>query len=73
MIAQKQKGDKEMEKLQYTIMNFDDPGREEIPISATTDNGARRTAKKTAKKYDISEYSIIFYRFSDGCRGWIDK
>ena len=58
-------------KVQYGIMNFDTSAREEIPISATTDRGARIAAKQMAAKYGIKEYRIIFYRDSDGCRGWI--
>jgi len=60
-------------KVQYGIMNFDNPEREEIPISATTDRGARIAAKHAAEKYGIKDYSIIFYRLSDDCRGRIEK
>jgi hypothetical protein len=61
--------------MQYAIMSFDgsDGDRPEYPISAKTDNGARRQAKKEAARLGIKDYSIIFYRSSDGCRGWIDK
>jgi len=59
--------------MQYAILNNDNAERRELPISAKTDNGARRQAKKEAARLSIKDYSIIFYRSSDGCRGWIDK
>ena len=59
--------------MQYAILNNDNAERREYPISAKTDNGARRQAKKEAARLDIKNYSIIFYRPSDGCRGSIDK
>lgn len=61
--------------MQYAIMSFDEENgsRPEYPISAKTDNGARRAAKKEATARGIKEYSIIFYRSSDGCRGNIEK
>lgn len=61
-----------MEKITYAILNNDNSRREEIPLTAKTDRGARIQAKKTAEKYNIEKYRIIFYRASDGCRGWID-
>ena len=62
-----------MEKISYSIMSFDSPDREEIPISARTDRGARIAAKKTARELGIKKYSIVFFRDSDGCHGTIDK
>lgn len=65
------KGDKEM--TTYAIMSFDDDEREETPIGCKTDRGARIKAKRYAADNDIKEYSIIYYRDEDGCRGWIDN
>ena len=59
--------------ISYGIMSFDSDERPEYPIIANTDNGARRQAKKTAEQYGIENYSIVFYRKSDGCRGSLDK
>ena len=61
--------------MQYAIISFDgnNGNRPEYPISAKADNGARRQAKKEAARLGIKDYSIIFYRPSDGCRGSIDK
>jgi len=57
----------------YALINFDDSGREEIPLSCKVDRGARIKAKQLAKRRGIKKYGIIFYRGEDGCRGWIDK
>ena len=59
----------------YGIMSFDRDDRPEYPliVNAKTDRSARIYAKKTAEKYGIKNYQIIFYRSSDGCRGSIEK
>ena len=61
-----------MAKITYAILNKDNSLREEIPLTAKTDQSARTEAKKAAEKYGINKYGIIFYRASDSCRGWID-
>jgi hypothetical protein len=61
-----------MSKITYALLNNDSPAREEIPLTAKTDRGARIAARRMAEKYGIKKYRIIFYRDSDGCRGWID-
>jgi len=57
----------------YALMNLDTDEREEIPLRCKTDRGARIKAKQYAMIHEIKRYSIIFYRASDGCRGWIDN
>lgn len=43
-----------------------------IPLSAKTDLGARRQARKISRENGLKGYIIRFHRESDGCRGWID-
>ena len=57
----------------YWILNMDDGERNEYPLKAKTDEGARRAAAEYAKENKIKKYGIVFYRSSDGCRGWIDN
>ena len=56
--------------ITYAIMELDTPKRDETPLTAKTDRGARIQAEKIAKKQGIKDYKLIFYRASDGCRGW---
>jgi hypothetical protein len=61
--------------MQYSIYNADDDqGRngDQIPISAKTDTGARRQAKKEAAAQGWINYGIRFFRASDGCHGSIE-
>lgn len=43
-----------------------------LSLTATTDLGARRQARKIAKEQGLGEYTLHFFRESDGCRGRID-
>ena len=58
--------------IHYAIMDFDSETRDEIPLTAKTDNDARKEAKQTAAESSIERYGIVFYRESDGCHGWIE-
>jgi hypothetical protein len=60
---------------QYTVY----PSRDEydylshaVKLTAKTDIGARRQAKKIAQARRWKTYYISFFRSSDGCRGNID-
>jgi hypothetical protein len=62
--------------MRYSIYNEDDDqgfNGDQIPISAKTDRGARRQAKKEAAKMGWENYGIHFFRESDGCHGKIDR
>lgn len=41
-------------------------------LTAKTDLGARRQAKKIAKENNIDSYRLYFYRPSDACEGEMD-
>lgn len=56
----------------YYMMDLEDEGRTEYPLSATTDRGARIQAKKAARELPTKKYAITFFRQSDGCHGWIE-
>jgi hypothetical protein len=43
-----------------------------LPLTAKTDIGARRQARKIAKESGLRGYTLHFFRESDGCRGQID-
>ncbi len=44
-----------------------------LPLTAKTDLGARRQARKITKENGLrGGYQICFFRESDGCRGTID-
>jgi hypothetical protein len=62
-----------MKGIEYAIMDKDNERREEYPITATTDRGARRQAKVEAERLGIKHYTIVFFRHSDGCRGSIEN
>ena len=59
--------------ITYSIINMDNYEMEETSLTAKTDEGARRQAKKEAKEQGIKKYKIGFFRTNDGCRGTIDK
>lgn len=43
-----------------------------LALTAKTDLGARRQARKIAKEMGLRGYTLHFFRESDGCRGRID-
>jgi hypothetical protein len=43
-----------------------------LALTATTDLGARRQARKIAKENGLKGYTLHFFRESDGCRGQIE-
>lgn len=43
-----------------------------LSLTAKTDLGARRQARKIAKENGLRGYTLHFHRVSDGCRGQID-
>ena len=60
-----------MGKISYALLNMDVASREETPLTAKTDRGARIQAKKLAKELAINKYLIVFFRDADHCRGSI--
>lgn len=58
-------------KIRYAIMHSALDADHGIPLTAKTDIGARRQARKIAKVEGLRGYRITFFRESDGCRGTI--
>jgi hypothetical protein len=60
--------------IEYTAFDKNsDRGYEDgFPLTAKTDRGARMQAKKLAKEKGWKRYGLVFFRYSDGCRGEID-
>lgn len=55
----------------YAIMHDQLDCNYGIQLTAKTDIGARRQARKISKDEGLKGYWITFYRDSDGCRGTI--
>jgi len=61
-----------MKNTKYNVIPGNNPYNI-YQLTARTDNGARKQAKKLAAEKNWNDYSICFFRESDGCRGFIDN
>jgi hypothetical protein len=64
--------------MSYVVEEIDDMQepqnvRERYRLTAKTDKGARSQAKKLAEASGWDDYTILFYRSEDGCRGELSK
>lgn len=59
-------------EIRYAIMHNALDCDYGIALSARTDLGARRQARKIAREHGLTGYAIVYYRYADGGRGTID-
>ena len=64
---------KEMKMTTYSIKHEALDCNTGLTLKAKTDLGARREAKKIAKREGLRGYIICFFRTEDGCRGTIEN
>lgn len=61
-------------KTSYSLVEWTENGKDHIHLTAKTDEGARRQAKKLLREGKKSgvRYYVEWHRYSDDCRGEIE-